>query len=314
MVVFVQLCISLPQWSRARLALSLGLALGLSHAGLGCKASPKREQTQPVPAKTPASEPPSPPPKAAPEPAKPAAPSGAATPAPTAKSAPGRAGNIGKLKFVERIFNPGQQTELPVLVMIHGLGDKPAHFFRFGDPLTSPHRALALQGIHQYSGSFGNGFAWFLTRVKDRKIKKLAQEINHAASVVAKGLVALNKKEHKPHRKYLVTGFSQGGILSYALAIQYPELIEAAVPISGLLPAPARKIKGDTRPKIIAFHGEADRIVPFERAQTLGTWLKKQGFDYELKSYPEVGHRIPQPMYEPLLKTLDQLLARKATP
>ena len=36
--------------------------------------------------------------------------------------------------------------------------------------------------------------------------------------------------------KVVVTGFSQGGMLSYALALHHPELIEYALPISGMLP------------------------------------------------------------------------------
>lgn len=247
----------------------------------------------------------------------------------TAASAPARAGTIAGLEYIERVFHgapktgaPGQKqaakksaSDLPVLVMIHGLGDRPEAFLHLGDALKTPHRALALRGISDYSGSFGQGHAWFSTRVRDGKIKALSKEIDHAASRVAKGLKALNQEEKQPKRRFIVTGFSQGGILSYALAVQYPELVATALPIAGLLPPPSRKTESTAQQgrstKIIAFHGEADRIVPYARAQALGAWLETQRFDYQMKSYPQVGHRIPAPMAQPLLETLEQTLQAK---
>lgn len=295
------------------------MALGLG----ACKSAPtepaaprqaKKAPTQtaaPAPSQPRVVEPPAAKPAAAePEPQKVSA-TATAKKAPRAGDAPTRAGKSGDLAFIERVFTPDHSADpgnLPVLVMIHGLGDRPENFLHLADSLQRPHRALSLQGLHTYGGSFGNGYAWFKTRVKAKKDKKLSAEINRAAATVAKGLKALNKKEGKPRRRFVITGFSQGGILSYALAVQYPELIATAVPVAGLLPKAARR-KGKGRPKIIAFHGESDKIVPFDRGRDLGTWLKAQGYDYELQSFPEIGHRIPRPMAEPLLRTLDERLA-----
>lgn len=192
--------------------------------------------------------------------------------------------------------------------MIHGLGDQPDNFIHLTDALSRPHRALSLQGLSPYDGSFGKGFAWFQTRVRAGKDKKLAAEIDQAARAVATGLKALNKKENQPNRRFVVTGFSQGGILTYALAVQYPELIATAVPIAGLLPPPSRHPKGKERANIIAFHGQADKIVPFERAQRLGAWLLSNGFDYKLESFGSVGHTIPPKMGDPLRETLNIIL------
>lgn len=306
---------------------ALVVALGL--AICACKSGPAEPVKQPSPKRAPA--------KAQPPSATPVTPIQEAEPQPSAlipktsakKAPPGgqaytragqayvRAGSIGDLAFVERIFEPpGPRTkkDLPVLVMIHGLGDRADNFLHLTDSLHTPHRALSLQGLNPYNGSFGNGFAWFQTRVRAGQDKKLAAEIDHAAAAVAKGLRALNQKEDKLGRKFVVTGFSQGGILSYALAVQYPELIATAVPISGLLPTASRRPKDKKRTKVVAFHGEADEIVPFARGRELGQWLRGQGFDYELQSFPEVGHRIPAPMANPLLHTLDRILDQTISP
>lgn len=294
----------------------LALSLGACKSGPAKVIEPAQKKVDPPKAlaKAPKAAPTNPP---TPAPAKVETPKPEAKKAPRAGDAPSRASHIGKLAFVERTFDPAQSKDpktLPVLVMIHGLGDRPDNFIHLADQLKQAHRALSLQGLSPYKGSFGNGYAWFQTRVKAGKDKKLAKEINLAAAAVAKGLKALNTKEGQPQRRFIVTGFSQGGILSYALAVQYPELIATAVPVAGLLPPLSRRPKGSKRGKIIAFHGQADKIVPFARGRELGDWLSAQGFDYDLKSFPEIGHRIPQPMAAPLHQTLDQLLAAPLAP
>lgn len=301
-----------PRKTQCRdLGRTLGLLLSLSLGA--CKTGHSETAGQPAPQKEPAKAPAKP--AAAPAKKAPAAepkPKPIAKKAPRAGDAPSRAGSIGDLQYIERVFDPAHRNapkELPILVMIHGLGDRPDNFLHLADALTKPHRALSLQGLSPYNGSFGNGFAWFKTRVKAGKEKKLAAEIDKAAAFVAKGLRALNKEEGKKGRRFVITGFSQGGILSYALAVQYPELIATALPISGLLPKPARRPKGKARSKIIAFHGQADTIVPYAQSVELGAWLDAQGYDYALQSFAQVGHRIPPNMATPLHQSLDAQLS-----
>lgn len=307
-----------PRLTSASLAQLALLSLTLA----GCKnqaPAPQARAHEPVQAAPTPKAPPSSRPKqgspslAQPAPPPPAGPAREARP--TAKLAPGE---IAGLQYIERSWSPSHApkdiAELPVLVMIHGLGDNPRDFLTLGKVLRTPHRALSLQGLSPYSGSFGEGFAWFKTRVKDRDRKKLASEVDHAAREVARALRALNKQEKRQGRRFFVTGFSQGGILSYALAVQYPELVKAAFPVAGLLPPESRNPgKSPSKTSITAFHGQSDQIVPLPRAQELGTWLEKTGFDYQIKSYPDVGHRIPPVMHRPLIEAIERSLATSRT-
>lgn len=283
-----------------RAVAALCLMSGLS--GMGCKRAapqnhPINHSTPKVKVETPVPTP------------KPTTNKRAATPTPPAAKSGPRAGQSEGLHFIEQRFGAKPGHHLPTLVLIHGLGDRPEPFIQLSSTIKTPHRALALRGLSEYSGSFGQGYAWFSTRVKEKKhIKKLAAEINHAATVVAKGLRALNKKEGQLKRRFVVTGFSQGGILSYALAVQYPELFAAALPVAGLLPPSARQLKGKARTQITAFHGQADQIVPFARAKALGQWLKQKNFEYTMHAIPGVGHRMPPPLLNPLRAALVQAL------
>ena len=88
-------------------------------------------------------------------------------------------------------------------------------------------------------------------------------------------------------RLYL-TGLSQGGYGSWALAAKYPAYWAAVAPICG---------GGDPKDAAIlakipiwAFHGEADDSVPVERSREMIAAIKAAGGSPKLTTYPGVGH------------------------
>jgi phospholipase/carboxylesterase len=94
--------------------------------------------------------------------------------------------------------------------------------------------------------------------------------------------------------KPIVTGFSQGGALSFALAARYPQSFAAAFPLSGWFPAalwPTEKPQG--APPIIAFHGTADSLVPITRMRPGAKRLAELGFSIDVRELEGVGHTIP---------------------
>lgn len=236
-----------------------------------------------------------------------APPNSAPKQAPPAKLEPGKLklqpGSVAGLHFIERIVaDPAQDRDpktLPVLLMIHGLGDRPEGFIHISDAMPEPpRRELALRGFDAHNSSFGKGWSWFPVRVKHGRPDKLARGLKSAAGRIAKALRQLNRQEQQPQRRFAVTGFSQGGMLSFALAVLHPDLIEFAVPVGGWLPPknmPKRKLKGRKVP-ILALHGKADKIVPYEPTERAVNRLKKLGYDAQLEGFAGVGHSIPPAM------------------
>jgi len=99
--------------------------------------------------------------------------------------------------------------------------------------------------------------------------------------------------------RVVVTGFSQGGMLSYALALTAPQKIHFALPISGELPPqlwPRARPKRGSVPRMIALHGVADTVVSFEADEKLAQHLRGLGYPLELVRYEGVGHRITEEM------------------
>ena len=126
-----------------------------------------------------------------------------------------------------------------------------------------------------------------------------------AADVIAPAVAAL--AESRPTLgKPVVTGFSQGGMLAFTIAVHHPELVSAAIPVGGWLPPPlwpdaARKQKS---PRIVALHGTADNAVAFDPTKQATTHLKKLGWSVELEAYEGVRHVITPEMRRDLFDHL----------
>jgi phospholipase/carboxylesterase len=179
---------------------------------------------------------------------------------------------------------------LPLIVFIHGRGDV-AH-------------AEWIAGVHtpgryvfpQAKTPHGRGFSWFLYNGLGPATAQLAADLEVCAGELATLLAAL-RAERPASGKAIVSGFSQGGVLSYALALLHPDQVALAVPIAGLLPEPlfAKLPKPGVRyPPIHALHGTEDNIVPIDAAALLTDTLHARGIDITLQRFAGLGHEVPE--------------------
>lgn len=256
---------------------------------------------------------PAPPPSPAPAPAPVAAPAApaapAAAPAPTAPLAPGYQQAAGVLYLELLHLAPGTPQDaaptlasaLPLIVAMHGRGDTPEDFKHLLDGLPVTARVIVPRAFD----ALGDGWSWFPYRARSADVAALAQGIDAANDRLAAMLAELPKT--KPTRgKPIVTGFSQGGMLSFALAVDHPDLISAAVPIGGALPPPLlpATLPPAPRPTIVALHGDADPVVPFPPTRDAVAQLSKQGWQATIQAFPDVGHQIPPPVRRELYTAL----------
>ncbi len=176
---------------------------------------------------------------------------------------------------------------LPWIIGLHGLGDRPEAFSRLFAEAPFQAHVYVPQAILPR----GKGFDWFGVRVSGDQ-EQLAQAMGRAMQPLLR-LIDFLQHDAKNLGKPVVTGFSQGGMLSFALAVEHPTSIRASFPIGGWLPErlwPEQKAEGAVA--IVAFHGEADRVVPFEPTHELTDHLRRQDWEIRLHSYPDLGHSI----------------------
>ena len=154
----------------------------------------------------------------------------------------------------------------------------------------------------------GDGWSWFPIRARSTDVAGLSQGIAAAGERLTahvRELVATRPTRGKP----IVTGFSQGGMLSFYLAVKAPELFAAAIPVGGWLPPPLLPGRAPAgAPPIVALHGEADTAVKYEPTRTAVERLQDLGWSATLKSWPEVGHAIPPSVRRELFHQLQRAL------
>jgi predicted peptidase len=109
----------------------------------------------------------------------------------------------------------------------------------------------------------------------------------HDALVMA--MLDATKREYKVDttRLYL-TGLSQGGFGTWAIAIKHPDLFAAIAPICGGGNAADAAALKDV--PVWAFHGDADTVVPHALSEEMVEAVKKAGGDATLTLFPGVGH------------------------
>ncbi len=209
------------------------------------------------------------------------------------------------------ILTGGAQTEdrLPIIVALHGLGDRPASFVHVFEGWSVPARVI----IPRAPAPDGlGGFRWFSARTREGNVDVISRQIARASEPVDRLLVELFEQHGV---RPVITGFSQGGMLSYAVAAIHPEHVLAAVPISGWLPPPLWPEERPARPPLIrALHGTADPIVPVGLDRQGCAHLVAVGFDATLQTFQGVAHTVTPDMHALWMQRLNEATGGRRVP
>lgn len=215
-------------------------------------------------------------------------------------------GKIGDFHYLEVVMGQMRSPDdpMPLVVVLHGRGSKPtipAQSFRDQLPLRF--------FIPQAPDRIGNGYTWLATYTQSGQIQLLTRSLSARVDQLAPAIFAFQKLR-PTLGKPIVTGFSQGGILSYALATRYPNRFAAAFPLAGWLPPalyPAHNSK-QKFPYIYAQQPAEDRIIPVEKARATVKALRGRGLRVDYRESPG-GHRVTPAMDEEVLRATRKYLA-----
>ncbi len=209
-----------------------------------------------------------------------------------------RAGDLDVLVRASGGARP--RDRVPLIVALHGLGDRPEAFAGLLSGFAKPARLAFPRAPDRW----GSGYSWFPYR-DGADDDERARGITAASKRVAVAVEAL--KQRAPTSEVIVTGFSQGGMLSFALAVLRPELFARSIPISGMLPESLwpRGSAGPTRlPAIVALHGIEDPRVPIGPTRESVSALSAHGYQAQLLEFENVGHAVSPEMRAKLLDLL----------
>jgi phospholipase/carboxylesterase len=206
-----------------------------------------------------------------------------------------------KLSLEYKIRTPKTILEKnPLLLLLHGYGSNEEDLFSFASELPDHYYIISARA--PYDMQYGS-YAWYAINF-DADENKFS---DHEQAKISRDLIATFVDElvaNYPIDAQNVTliGFSQGTILSYAVALSYPEKIQKVVAMSGYLNLEivAKDYLKNTfgNLQIFASHGTVDQVIPVEWARKAKPILDNLGIQSVYKEYP-VGHGVaPQNFYD----------------
>ncbi len=193
-----------------------------------------------------------------------------------------------------------KQEKNPLLLLLHGYGSNEEDLFSFAAQLPDEYIIISARAPYNLPPY---GHAWYAIDF-DADMNKFSDEVQARQSrdLIATFIDEAINAYPIDKEKVTLIGFSQGAILSYAVALTYPEKIQRVAALSGYLNADI--IEKDFHHKDISklrffiSHGMVDQVIPVEWARKAPEFLKTLGLETEYHEYP-VGHGVaPQNFYD----------------
>jgi phospholipase/carboxylesterase len=206
-----------------------------------------------------------------------------------------------ELSLVYQIREPKIKTDKnPLLLLLHGYGSNEADLFSFAAELPDEYYVVSARA--PYDLQYGS-YAWYAINF-DADQNKFS---DHDQAVISRDLILNFIDEliaNYPIDSSNVTliGFSQGSILSYSIALSYPEKVQKVAAMSGYLNLDIIKENYQNNDfsnlKIFASHGTVDQVIPVDWARKSPDMLESLGIKTTYKEYP-IGHGVsPQNFYD----------------
>jgi phospholipase/carboxylesterase len=194
----------------------------------------------------------------------------------------------------------------PLIILLHGVGSNEQNMFSFANQLPDPYLVVSARGPLTLGT---NSFAWFQVDFSSGRPVIVAEQAEQARLAIIRFIADLHNVLSFDEKQVYLMGFSQGGIMSYSVALTEPEKIKGIAVMSGrLLPEIKPKAASPDRLaklKVFVSHGTSDRVLQFQYALDAVDYLTTVGLQPDFFQYPE-DHTINAAMLSDLVRWLQQ--------
>jgi phospholipase/carboxylesterase len=188
----------------------------------------------------------------------------------------------------------------PLLLLLHGYGSNEEDLFSFASELPEEYYVISARAPYDM---MYNSYAWYAINfdADENKFSDIGQA-QTSRDLIAKFIDEVVSSYAIDSNNVTLVGFSQGCILSYAVAVSYPEKVQRVVAMSGYFneEIATENFKNNdlSKLKIFASHGSVDQVVPVDWARNSIPKIKDLRIDIVYKEYP-IGHGVsPQNFYD----------------
>lgn len=196
---------------------------------------------------------------------------------------------------LEHVIRPSKVTteRAPVIIMLHGYGSNQNDLFSFATELDDKYLIVSAKAPIPIP-SYGN--AWYQINYEpgNKKFTNDEQAIK-SRDLIVRFIDEVVENYYADSRQVILLGFSQGAILSYAVALSYPEKVRQIVAMSGYIHKDLLKNGYETQDfshlRFYSSHGSVDQVVPVEWDRKTKPFLDDLGIENKYSEFP-IGHGV----------------------
>ncbi len=191
----------------------------------------------------------------------------------------------------------------PILFMLHGYGSNEEDLFSFRETLPKDWILVSFRAPRDTNFE---GYSWYDINLMNTDEHINVSQAEESLEALIKSIMGISNQYGLVDNPTYLCGFSQGGILSYTLALRYPELFSKVACMSSYAEEKLLKdiIKDKKKLQNLHFfisHGTDDAVIPLEWARKGAELLYDLGCFFSFREYMS-GHGVNQKNYMDLME------------
>lgn len=190
----------------------------------------------------------------------------------------------------------------PLLILLHGYGSNEQDLFSFTPTLPEDWLIVSFRAPRT---SEYEGFSWYDIDLMNMENRVDIPQAKESMEAILASILQITNHYGLTDNETHLAGFSQGGILTYALSLNHPELfskiaIMSAYPEDQLLQNIVKDKKKLEKLRFFVSHGTDDAVIPLDWAKKGAELLYDLSCYFSFREYMS-GHGVNQKNYMDLM-------------
>ncbi len=160
---------------------------------------------------------------------------------------------------------------------------------------------------HQTCKLNPNGFQWFDLSIDDQNY--VVSEAKKAEKILIEYIEQIKKKYNLDNSQIILSGFSQGCMMSINLGLVCNESFKSVIGFSGkIIDKDDLKKRIISKTDMLLFHGDADEVVPPSNLLEVKDFLERNKIKVDVNMIKNCSHHIPVEAMSLALKYIKKII------
>lgn len=193
-------------------------------------------------------------------------------------------------------------SKTTLLILLHGYGSNEEDLFSFAPTLPEDWLIVSFRAPMK---SAYEGYSWYDIDLMNPENRIDVPQAKKSLELILENILKITNQYGLTENQTHLAGFSQGGILTYVLALHHPELFSkvacmSCYPEEKLLTNIVKDKKKLERLRFFISHGTDDAIIPIEWGRKAADLLYDLSCFFSFREYMS-GHGVNQKNYMDLM-------------